>query len=1640
MLHLESRINWDRQEPLDSWLEHAIVSISPNGDYLLMSGRKPEPSTLIAKLRKDPINQYVIKQLNVALDMDEHVTSLLCLPIMSTQKTALGSVDWTVFVVGLSSGYVKFYAEQSNCLLSMKFNEEPIVSLKCQTRKVNTNARSESHFGTLSDEILVFYQSSAIVIDGLSLFENLRIAKGDIIRNGVQYEPAYNLKDMPTILHCHRWKFDQESQMTDGELLGTRLTTTFDSIKAKSMNPNLVGPKAYARSFAVIGSRPFLSCFRESPDASTHSYTDMIGSLWSMWNKSPEPTRYQMNEITKSTAQSFYDRDRRATSIVASPDKRLLAITDDFGRILLVDVTNWLIVRMWKGYRSAQCGWVEIKKDPDSRTSPHATFLVIYAPKRGLLEVWATQRGPRIAAMNVGKNCKLLYTGYKMLNMRLAKQDMTNSLNAASRLVEQSYSSHCYLLNGQTEIVSCLNLPYTYSLYKQGDFKSRDKLLIAELSTSIDQDAQVEIHSDIIHRLSLPDCIESAIEMVALGLQCDKVLRVMENLINKTMRNYDNHPGELMTNDDKRIIELSKRVIKLCALYEELSQLSPRDLPLPEINRRLIDQYDEHPKEIDEFAESLGWSAQEVLRYLSLGALERSFVRSERHNSSPWPNLGEPLLWSEFIRCFDILSPHTTQANNSIQDSSKNSNEVNSSGSNTNKNQGLAIRLRKFDNDFLASDQVLKTSLFLYNRLSETYYQKTIKTSNATIATNHNDELKKLLNNYNYIEPASRLALLFQFWLSTGLCAHWKMWAFIQGQVDRISDELRVISMENDEDTLLVDTWKRIYQLILESDNIYAALIATASLRAVTIRTIKDNEKREKLAKKEGKVNKSDNIDDQVKDNEDQELDWEMLCIDAERMSIVGQQLEDIFLLNLLLRYSFDSSLLVNNHQFKVARISVANIYRAGPTIVSELVSQWVIQSQINVKTLCKEYGQSDDENSMSQIKFDSTNDENREQSKQHYLLRKYDDDKKLSNDDHAKELLHHVRTAFPRSLQPDVILVYCIWELCTNWSSGLASSQKLFNLVKIMEFLRSINCLELSYKLSTITYKTFFQLTFERLVSLVENNSTLVGIKNSRIRDGLTRKELNMSDDCLEEFVQFCLHLTDFMMQSLGDLQCSIKENESELNDQLAAARSNRNLSDDDNDDNDDNGYNAINKNSSTFIIRRGKKEREIIDNLLTFDDWWQQTNTNSTNYGFSFASCSQEGSQCSLNDIHNNPHLDQSYVMQNSQRQNRSLLKTTLNCAELYPIDVLVELNKLATLMNLIFKLKITKAYPKSLIGEQSRQILQLDLRQMPQSRQTQQSNLQTLDQMTSHLTATPPRTALNASVSRRGPSAPIEEMRPKFVRKCIIAIVCKLDDETNEFDEDSCKRELQKSSTAIATRKVSSGKQTDPFSIDKNKMNKSKANDSDDDYDDDDNQTQANRLAGSEAMRLFRQVLSLASDWQLNRDELYLEFVFELYRCNHDNLAAQLAHQIVDHQTLAKGLLKIASQRMLLLAGLSPQLSGSGWRLRAQAWSQFAPNLASWLKAIQDEEMKREIAPLSFSDSLRVCNTDESDCDESLQLGLYDYVLQTVRLRTKILIDKINNNLTGSESRIARELIEVLDSQYLCKMLSGTTRSRQ
>lgn len=121
------------------------------------------------------------------------------------------------------------------------------------------------------------------------------------------------------------------------------------------------------------------------------------------------------------------DPRRQMLSMEVAPNDSAILITDTFGRVILFDVQTGTMVWIWKGYRDAQCGWLVVEESDGAPSSDHGdseappfsddeassqprscALVVIYAPQRGLLEIWAPWFGHRVAAFNVGLQCQLL--------------------------------------------------------------------------------------------------------------------------------------------------------------------------------------------------------------------------------------------------------------------------------------------------------------------------------------------------------------------------------------------------------------------------------------------------------------------------------------------------------------------------------------------------------------------------------------------------------------------------------------------------------------------------------------------------------------------------------------------------------------------------------------------------------------------------------------------------------------------------------------------------------------------------------------------------------------------------------------------------------------------------------------------------------------------------------------------------------------------------------------------------------------------------------------------------------------------------------------------------------------------------------
>lgn len=95
------------------------------------------------------------------------------------------------------------------------------------------------------------------------------------------------------------------------------------------------------------------------------------------------------------------DAKRNAFGLAICPGGRWAACCDSLGRVLVIDVLARSIHRMLKGYREVQIIWWK-PSDHKHAVSPWPLFLMLYAPKRRVIEVWDVFAHTRVHALSKG--------------------------------------------------------------------------------------------------------------------------------------------------------------------------------------------------------------------------------------------------------------------------------------------------------------------------------------------------------------------------------------------------------------------------------------------------------------------------------------------------------------------------------------------------------------------------------------------------------------------------------------------------------------------------------------------------------------------------------------------------------------------------------------------------------------------------------------------------------------------------------------------------------------------------------------------------------------------------------------------------------------------------------------------------------------------------------------------------------------------------------------------------------------------------------------------------------------------------------------------------------------------------------------
>uniref|UniRef100_A0A8C5HRI3 RAB3 GTPase activating protein subunit 2 (non-catalytic) n=1 Tax=Gouania willdenowi TaxID=441366 RepID=A0A8C5HRI3_GOUWI len=563
-------------------MQECVLSLSPCSDLLVVA-HKHKAVFLSAKWLTDGSGKEEMTLATtwsgtLSTEEGESVSSVICVPLASQKRSSTGRPDWTCVVVGFTSGYVRFYTENGVLLLAQLLQEDKVLRLKCRTYEI------PRHPGVTEqpEELSILYPAALVTIDGFSLFQSLRACRNQVARAAAAGSDVIQ----PPPLAYKKWALQEMDSIVDHSSVGIMTLCVFDQMKNASIlggfhasvkgNPPAmsqyvtVGAGPYTGFYYAVegSSQPLLSHVAMAVASKLTSALFNAASGWLGWNKNKnedEAVQKQKPKVEPATPLGIRfglpDSRRHGESICLSPCNTLAGVTDDFGRVTLLDLVRGIAIRMWKGYRDAQLGWLQVPEERvDREFSPsvarpkrHALFLVIYAPRRGILEVWAMQQGPRVGAFTVGKHCRLLYAGYRLMGV-----------NSVTSQGWQLHTQQVCLLDPTTGALRTVNVPFHLALSDKKSERAKDMHLMKKITTLLrSRDIKPEDGIHIKYCLSF-QALESLLSAKDAPVSC---LTNVTRALSETLKQQP--PEEV----DGALHQLCSSQLKLLQLYVDIQEL-----------------------------------------------------------------------------------------------------------------------------------------------------------------------------------------------------------------------------------------------------------------------------------------------------------------------------------------------------------------------------------------------------------------------------------------------------------------------------------------------------------------------------------------------------------------------------------------------------------------------------------------------------------------------------------------------------------------------------------------------------------------------------------------------------------------------------------------------------------------------------------------------------------------------------------------------------------------------------------------------------------------------------------------------------------------------------------------------------------
>ncbi|EJD74601.1 hypothetical protein LOAG_18108 [Loa loa] len=629
------------------WLQGSLISAVGNMDLIVFA----HAQRVVSVERNPSDNTFqIISQFNTAdssWSPPAYIRCLCVLPMSCTRKTETSLYDWSAIVVGMSNGYVRFFTEKGLLLRSDHVSDSPIEEIRLGKSVMAGN-----------QELAVMSQTDLTCIEGLSLYVALKAAKSQLACGEMDIEKvAANAK-----LNIEKLKFESGIKVVDFGISGPLKATWFDLHSAATLSPQGYKAKIERSSlplystYVFVGQSPYVGFGWHTPGASQNVLSDALFALGNQLTSSVASSmpsfgirsflgigtsrkdRQPIVEIKPSAVipmrSSIVDGKREGERIYMAPAKyKLAAVTDSLARVALIDIRTRHMVRMWKGYRDARCAWLEGVSTLDRKKSRYelevqpstALFLIIFAPRRGLLEAWSMQNGRRVFASTVDRHGRLI--GIPRLSDHLLGCDE----RAASHLPSVFFLSS----NGT---IHHLWIPFHRALSDESGSAIHDSSIVKEINRMI-KDGTVEDFSTWLQFFRALKTIPAMRESVdILWRDCDIDSCRLCPIMTSVLQHVESFHAVKKSSDSGNLVIYVATVSRLLDIYVYLLKM----------NTEQADTGNEEFEKID-IAEKLS---------INKGILNLCLQRISEFHTGNNSAKDKTLTFAEFIFHFDL-----TQAN-----------------------------------------------------------------------------------------------------------------------------------------------------------------------------------------------------------------------------------------------------------------------------------------------------------------------------------------------------------------------------------------------------------------------------------------------------------------------------------------------------------------------------------------------------------------------------------------------------------------------------------------------------------------------------------------------------------------------------------------------------------------------------------------------------------------------------------------------------------------------------------------------------------------------------------------------------------------------------------------------------------------